>query len=90
MKPNSSQIIAKMKSVCASGRKKSFCRLSIRPTPENPPDPTAMSDCSKLKAVALRVGTRREEGLNALQAIRHADDQEIDHRERGEHSVPTM
>ncbi len=44
--PSSSQITAKIKSVCASGRKKSFWRPSINPTPVNPPEPMAMSDCN--------------------------------------------
>ncbi len=43
-KPSSSPTMAKMKSVCASGRKNSFCRLSPMPTPVAPPAPKLISD----------------------------------------------
>ena len=51
MKPSSSPTIAKMKSVCGNGRKKSFCRLPPRPLPNQPPAPTAMSDWMAWKPV---------------------------------------
>ena len=44
--PSSSPMMLKMKSVWASGRKKSFCRLSPSPSPKRPPEPTEMSDCA--------------------------------------------
>ncbi len=44
MSPSSSPMMLKMKSVWASGRKKSFCRLSPRPRPKKPPEPIEMSD----------------------------------------------
>ena len=37
-------MIALMKSVCASGRKNSFWRLSPMPTPVTPPAPKLISD----------------------------------------------
>ena len=40
----------------------------------------------QLKSVALRIRTRRKEGLHALQPVRHADDQEINYRQTGEHA----
>ena len=39
--PNSSAIIANIKSLCASGIYKYFCLLFPNPTPNNPPDPIA-------------------------------------------------
>ena len=45
MSPSSSPMMAKMKSVCAFGRKFHFARPAPRPTPVKPPLPSAMSDC---------------------------------------------
>ena len=45
MSPSSSPMIAKMKSVCAFGRKFHLARLAPRPTPVRPPLPSAMNDC---------------------------------------------
>ena len=39
--PNSSAIIAKIKSFCGSGIYKYFCVLFPSPTPNNPPEPIA-------------------------------------------------
>jgi len=36
-RPSSSPMMLKMKSVWASGRKNSFCRLSPSPSPKRPP-----------------------------------------------------
>jgi hypothetical protein len=41
IKPNSSQITAKIKSFCGSGKYKNFCLLSPSPRPKKPPDPIA-------------------------------------------------
>ena len=38
-------MIEKMKSVCGSGRKNSFCRPLPMPSPRSPPVPIAISDC---------------------------------------------
>ncbi len=45
IRPSSSPITAKMKSVSGSGRKKSFCRLAPSPRPSSPPLPSAISEC---------------------------------------------
>ncbi len=44
MNPSSSPMIAKMKSVCALGRKNHFARPAPRPTPFTPPLPIAISE----------------------------------------------
>ncbi len=44
IRPSSSPTMERMKSVCASGRKNSFCRPSPRPRPVTPPEPTLISD----------------------------------------------
>ena len=43
-RPSSSPMMAKMKSVCASGRKPHFCVPSPRPTPSQPPEPSDTCD----------------------------------------------
>ncbi len=43
--PSSSPMMAKMKSVCALGRKFHLARPAPSPTPVRPPLPSAMSDC---------------------------------------------
>ena len=45
MRPSSSPMMAKMKSVCALGRKFHLARPAPSPTPVNPPLPSAISDC---------------------------------------------
>src|SRR6185437_14457615 len=45
MKPSSSAITASRKSVCASGRYRSFSTLEPSPTPSHSPRPNAMSEC---------------------------------------------
>ncbi|OPZ63451.1 MAG: hypothetical protein BWY85_01694 [Firmicutes bacterium ADurb.Bin506] len=40
-RPSSSPMMAKMKSVCCSGRYWNFCLLMPRPTPKGPPEPMA-------------------------------------------------
>ena len=59
-KPSSSPTIAKMKSVCGNGRKKSFCRLPPSPLPNQPPAPTAISDWIAWNP--LRAGPTRDSG----------------------------
>ena len=44
MKPSSSQMTAKMKSFCGSGRYRYFCRDCPMPTPSSWPEPIAYSD----------------------------------------------
>ena len=41
---DNSAMIEKIKSVCASGRKKSFCLPSPNPSPKKPPEPIDISD----------------------------------------------
>ena len=43
--PNSSHIMEKIISFCASGRNPSFCILSPRPLPKMPPEPIAYNAC---------------------------------------------
>ena len=43
-KPNSSPIIAKMKSVCPSGSQDNFCLELPKPTPKSPPEEKATID----------------------------------------------
>ena len=43
--PSSSPIMAKIKSVCASGRYSSFCTELPKPCPQSSPRPNAISDC---------------------------------------------
>ena len=45
-KPNSSTIIANIKSLCASGIYKYFCLLFPKPTPRIPPDASAYKLCT--------------------------------------------
>src|SRR3989304_4974581 len=45
-KPVSSPTTANITSVCASGRKKSFCRPSPIPVPSRPPSPKERKDCT--------------------------------------------
>ena len=44
MKPSSSQVTEKIKSLCSSGRYRNFCRLPPRPRPLSPPEPIVYSD----------------------------------------------
>ena len=44
MRPSSSPMMAKTKSVWASGRNPHFARLAPRPVPDTPPEATPMSD----------------------------------------------
>jgi hypothetical protein len=44
MNPSSSEMTEKMKSLCGSGRKSSFCFPSISPRPKMPPTLTAIID----------------------------------------------
>ena len=46
MSPSSSPMIAKMKSVCASGRLPHFSRLAPSPRPHQPPDASANMLCA--------------------------------------------
>ncbi len=46
IRPSSSPMMAKMKSVCALGRKFHFERLAPSPTPVKPPLPSAINDCT--------------------------------------------
>src|SRR5215475_10953906 len=53
-RPSSSPMMLKMKSVCASGRKNSFCLLSPSPSPKKPPEPTEISDCATWYPMSCR------------------------------------
>ena len=46
MSPSSSPMIAKIMSVCASGRKFAFSMLWPRPRPKTPPEPRPMIACT--------------------------------------------
>ena len=46
IKPNSSQIMVKIKSFCGCETKPYFCWLLPSPFPKSPPEPIAMSPCS--------------------------------------------
>src|SRR5581483_9260620 len=61
IRPSSSPLTAKMKSVCAFGRKCHLARPAPRPTPVSPPVPMAMSDCTIWYPVlpASAVGCRK-------------------------------
>ena len=61
--PSSSPMMAKMKSVWASGRKPHFARLSPRPTPVKPPDAMPTSDCESCqrRRWRSRFGWRKHE-----------------------------
>ena len=54
--PSSSPMIAKMKSVCASGRPPHFSRLAPRPTPHQPPRAERVLAVQRLEPVVERVG----------------------------------
>ena len=49
--PSSSQIMEKIISFCASGRKPSFCILCPSPFPNIPPEPMAYNACRVWKPV---------------------------------------
>ena len=45
-RPSSSPMMAKMKSVCASGSWPHFSRLAPTPTPNQPPEESALKPCA--------------------------------------------
>ena len=71
-RPSSSPMIAKMKSVCASGSQPHFSRLAPRPTPHQPPSARAYLPCIAWKQVSSGSG---HEPLSqaAIRASRLAD-----------------
>ena len=55
-RPSSSPMIAKMKSLCASGSQDHFSRLAPRPTPHQPPSASAYLPWTAWQARAELVG----------------------------------
>ena len=92
MKPSSSPMIEKMKSVCGSGRKKSFCRPLPMPSPRSPPVPSAISDCMAWKpfpsgsASGFMNVNSRSRRYAALKTSRIAGGN--DHQREGDHAHP--
>ena len=84
MNPNSSPMIAKMKSFQAFGRyRPPASLLSPRPLPKIPPSPSASRPWIVWKPVAERVRPRVEERLDALELVAaQADEQDADDADR--------
>ena len=74
-------MIEKMKSVCGSGRKKSFCRPLPMPSPRNPPVPRAISDCIAWNPFPQRIGLGIEEREQPVAPVRGAEDEQRRRRE---------
>ena len=68
MSPSSSPMMAKMKSVWASGRKNSFCRLVAQPQAEEAARADGHQRLGHLVADVVPVRPRIQEGHDALHA----------------------
>ncbi len=82
-KPSSSPMMAKMKSVCASGKIEELLSGLADPTSQGPSAADGQIGLDDLEAAASRVLPRVEKGHDPAQAIRGDHDEHHHHREGG-------